>query len=237
MSTISCNEFSNQLESWMDGVRQPAAEAHVRSCASCQNVLSDLEAIHSSARSWEVDEVIEPPARIWASLRLQLEAEGLIRDPAGLSHPATAIPLAGNQSHGALEHQVGWLDRIFAGVARPALAGSYLVALVAVGVAMSGLGSQRGTDDRWTNFTQSTTVPLRSQLDNVEHAVFSFNAADPAVTASLHKNLAIVDNYIVLCEKSVNEEPGNEVARDYLYSAYQQKADLLAQMTENGDGR
>jgi len=150
MSTISCNEFSNQLESWMDGIRHPAAEAHVHSCVSCQSLVSDLEAIHSSARSWEVEDATEPPARIWSSLRLQLVAEGLIHDPASLNHPANTIPLAENQSHGVLEHPAGWLDRIFAGVARPALAGSYLVALVAVGVAMSGLGSQRGTDDRWT---------------------------------------------------------------------------------------
>ena len=54
------------------------------------------------------------------------------------------------------------------------------------------------------------------------------------MTASLHDNLAIVDNYIALCEKSVREEPENEVARDYLYDAYEQKADLLAQMTERG---
>jgi hypothetical protein len=33
----------------------------------------------------------------------------------------------------------------------------------------------------------------------------------------------------------VQEEPQNEVARDYLYEAYQQKADLLAQMTERGE--
>ena len=57
---------------------------------------------------------------------------------------------------------------------------------------------------------------------------------NPVVTASLHKNLAIVDNYIALCEKSVREDPQNEAARDYLYEAYQQKADLLAQMTERG---
>jgi hypothetical protein len=38
-----------------------------------------------------------------------------------------------------------------------------------------------------------------------------------------------------LCEKSVHEEPENEVARDYLYEAYQQKADLLAQLNERGD--
>ena len=58
------------------------------------------------------------------------------------------------------------------------------------------------------------------------------------MTASLQKNLAIVDNYIALCEKSVLDEPENEVARDYLYDAYQQKADLLAQISERGgDGR
>ena len=58
--------------------------------------------------------------------------------------------------------------------------------------------------------------------------------SNPVVTASLHDNLAIVDNYIALCEKSVREEPENEVARDFLYDAYEQKADLLAQMTERG---
>jgi hypothetical protein len=111
-----------------------------------------------------------------------------------------------------------------------------MAALIAIGFALSGPGSQRGSDDHWTELTQDTTTPLSSQLDTVERTVF-VRESDPVVTASLHKNLAIVDNYIVLCEKSVREEPGNEIARDYLYGAYQQKADLLAHMTEDGDGR
>jgi len=224
MSTISCNEFSHQLEAWMEGNHQAAAEAHLRTCTACQSLVSDMEAIQTVARSWETAELPAPPARVWASLRLQLEAEGLIHDPAGES-----------QARNNLEHRAGWFESIFSGMARPALAGAYMIALIAAGFALSGLGSQ-GAPDRWTNVTQNTTTPLRSELDDVEHAVSSIGA-DPAVTASLHKNLAIVDNYIVLCEKSVHEDPGNEVARDYLYGAYQQKADLLAQMTENGDGR
>jgi hypothetical protein len=32
----------------------------------------------------------------------------------------------------------------------------------------------------------------------------------------------------------VREDPESEIARDYLYDAYEQKADLLAQMTERG---
>jgi hypothetical protein len=37
-----------------------------------------------------------------------------------------------------------------------------------------------------------------------------------------------------MCEKSVREEPQNDVAREYLYGAYQQKAELLAMMVERG---
>ena len=54
------------------------------------------------------------------------------------------------------------------------------------------------------------------------------------VTASLNQNLAIVDNMIAMCEKSVREAPQDEMTRDFLYQAYQQKADLLATMTERG---
>jgi hypothetical protein len=51
---------------------------------------------------------------------------------------------------------------------------------------------------------------------------------DTAVTASIRRNLQVVDNLIAICEKSVREQPDNRMARDYLYGAYQQKAELLA---------
>ena len=54
---------------------------------------------------------------------------------------------------------------------------------------------------------------------------------DAAVTASIRRNLGIVDNFIAMCEKSVREQPDNEMAREYLYGAYQQKAELLATAT------
>jgi len=31
-----------------------------------------------------------------------------------------------------------------------------------------------------------------------------------------------------MCEKDVREQPENEMAREYLYGAYQQKAELLS---------
>lgn len=233
MSIMGCNEFSQQLESWLDGIHPPDAEAHLRGCRACQGLVSDMDTIQSLAHSWEIAEPAEPPARVWASLRLRLEAEGLIHGYA----PELAPAVAENQIGGNLEHRSTWFETIFAGMARPALAGAYLVALVAVGFAVSGSGIQRGPAQHWTEVTQNATTPLQSELDTVEHSVASLDAADPVVTASLDKNLAIVDKYIVLCEKSVREEPENEIARDYLFDAYQQKADLLAQLTEDGDGR
>lgn len=83
--------------------------------------------------------------------------------------------------------------------------------------------------------TQNSTRPLDAELATVEtHTIAAFTAQNPLVTASLHRDLAVVDNYIALCEKSVREEPENEMARDYLYGAYKQKAELLADMSEHG---
>ena len=55
-----------------------------------------------------------------------------------------------------------------------------------------------------------------------------FQVGDAAVTDSIRRNLNIVDNFIAMCEKNVREQPENEMAREYLYGAYEQKAELLA---------
>ncbi|HXQ26116.1 MAG TPA: hypothetical protein VN822_06900 [Candidatus Acidoferrales bacterium] len=219
MSTSSCNEFLNQLEAWMEGERPSGAQAHVRDCTSCRGLVGDLDAVRQTARV-SLGAEVEPPARLWISLRAQLEQEGLIR----------------HGQVGWTEKLRGWFGGVFDAVPRPALAGAYLVALVAVSFALTGPVKRHINDNRWISGTQDSTGPLSARLDTAMHdSITSYANSDPVVTASLHDNLAIVDNYIALCEKSVREEPENEIARDYLYDAYEQKADLLAQMTERGD--
>jgi len=209
----------------MEGVRTPDAQAHLRTCANCSGLLSDLEAIHAEARSWRASEQ-DAPERVWTSLRAQLEHEGLIREtiPARDNHAQAAAPRA------------GWFSSLFPRLPRPVLAGAYLAALVAVAFALSGPVNKRVNEARWLKGTQTSTSPLSAQLNFAEQNTNSYvTRSNPVVAASLHQNLAIVDNYIALCEKSVSEEPQNEVARDYLYEAYQQKADLLTQLTERGE--
>ncbi|MFZ0785727.1 MAG: hypothetical protein WAM67_08035 [Candidatus Acidiferrales bacterium] len=219
MNTIGCNEFLNQLGDWMESKRSADARAHLTICGDCRALVTDLAAIQETGPSLAFDDP-EPSPRVWLAVRAQLEREGVIR----------------TERHGAAAGLMRWLDDAFAAIPRPALAGAYLVALLALGLTATGPGARKSDDARWLSRMDNSTEPLSAQLDTAEQDTFSsLKNADPVVAASLQKNLAIVDNYIVLCEKSVREDPQDEDARDYLYGAYQQKADLLAQMSDRGD--
>jgi hypothetical protein len=219
MATLSCRDFQTQFEATSDSSRREAsrdvaAQVHIRDCPACQSFVEDLGAIRSVALQLAASDP-EPPVQIWISLRSQLLQEGIIRNPAPKP----------------------WFREFFSGhfhiLPRPALAGAYLAALLAVAFGLSGPINSRINRQRWLDGTQSSTTPLSAQLLSAEQASFSSKPeSDSPVTASLHENLEIVDNYISLCENSVREEPDNELARDYLFEAYQQKADLLAQINE-----
>jgi hypothetical protein len=218
MNVVNCSAFFEQLDQWMEGERSPAAEAHVRSCAECSNLIADLGSIRDTASSLAADDP-EPSARVWAALRAQLEDEGLI-------HAARARTVK------------RWLEGAVWVLPRPVLAGAYLVALIATGFALSGSSGRRNDSNLWMSRMQRTTLPLSASLNTAEmDAMSSMANANPVVTASLRKSLAVIDNNIALCEKSVREEPQDEFARDYLYEAYQQKADLIAQVTEGDEGQ
>jgi hypothetical protein len=216
---MDCSEFLNHIDEWIEGQEIPGARDHSRGCSNCRGLAEDLGTIRLAAVTLpEAD--AEPSPRIWFALRAQLEQEGLIRT-------------GGTRS---IQRPAGWFDSVFSFIPRPALATAYVGALVVAGFALSGPIHMRGTEDSWRESMQPSTTQLSAQLEVAEQsAVASFATFSPDVTNDLRQNLSIVDNDIALCEKSVQEEPESEIARDYLYSAYQQKADLLAQISEHGD--
>jgi len=222
MATVTCKDFQDRFESSDDSARIDSprdlnAKAHLRDCPACRSFVQDLGMIRAAAAELAASDP-EPPARVWSSLRAELEKEGIIRETPSKS----------------------WLREFFGGrfsaLPRPVLAGGYLAALLAIAFGLSGPINSRINRQRWLDGTQSSTMPLSAELTSAEKASFSSlpasESSESPVTASLHKNLEIVDNYISLCENSVREEPENELAREYLYEAYQQKADLLAQLNE-----
>ncbi|HEY6443204.1 MAG TPA: hypothetical protein VIY66_07690 [Candidatus Acidoferrales bacterium] len=220
MSVANCSAFLEQLDQWMEGERSPAAVAHLRSCKACGNLIADLDSIRDTAPSLAATDP-EPSERVWSALRAQLQDEGLIH----AAHPGVSDILK------------RWLRGTFLVLPRPVLAGAYLAALIAVGFVLSGSNGLRNDSNLWMSRMQRSTQPLSASLETEEGAISSMADTNPVVTASLRKSLAAIDNDIALCEKSVREEPQNEFVRDYLYEAYQQKADLIAQVTEGDEGQ
>jgi len=214
MATIGCKQFLDQLDSWMEGQRPPEFRAHVAGCPNCRAVTGDFEAIAAVAQSMAA-ETPEPPDYLWNSIRAQLVQEGVIRETPAVERVAPR------------SFWQGWFAW-----PTPALAGVSLIVLLAASFAVRGPLSRRVNDYRWIRGTQNSTDSLSAQLDSVEHTTMASIGSNPVLAAALHKNLAIVDNYISLCEKSVREDPQSEMARDFLYGAYQQKASLLAQINE-----
>ncbi len=198
----------------------PEASRHLAECPGCRALVKDLGAISAAAPSLAARDPA-PPERLWISLRSDLIKEGLILDV----QPAWPVRAA------------HWFDEIFSAVPRPALAGAYLAAILAVSLAVVGPLRQHFGENpsAGTDAALPAASPLNVQLASDEQdAIASLGDSSPAVTAPLQNSLVVVDNDIALCEKSLREDPTSEATRDYLYEAYQQKADLLAEISERG---
>jgi hypothetical protein len=204
-----CKTHLENLSGWFEGQRSPGLSGHLRDCSDCRTLIEDLEAIRSAAPALaEAD----PPERIWTSLRLKMEAEGLIRAP----------------------QRSSWLDGFFFPSPRPALAGAYAGVLLIAALLVGSQASQL-QHTVWEESSLMADSGVDGQLDSVEKATLAtYREPNPEVSDSLQGNLRMIDNYIVLCQKSVQAMPQSEMARDYLNKAYQQKADLLAVMAARG---
>ena len=218
MSTMNCSDFQQHIDEWIEGMEVPGARDHSRECADCRGLAEALGSIRLTASTmFESDPEISP--RVWNAIRTQLVEEGIIKTHGRQNQPRKQT----------------WLSLIFDFVPRPALAAAWVGAVAVAGLMLTGPVHIGGTADSWHVSTHDTEQ-LNAQLDDAEKsAVASLTGFSPDVTNDLRRNLSIVDNDIALCEKSVQEAPDSEIARDYLYGAYQQKADLLAQISERGE--
>ncbi len=77
---MQCKQFASLLEQQGLSPLPAAAQDHLAACATCQDFLADLSSIVAAAK--ELPAELDPPQRIWISLRSQLEIEGLIKEPA-----------------------------------------------------------------------------------------------------------------------------------------------------------
>jgi hypothetical protein len=198
-----------------------AARAHVATCNHCQEYVADLATIVAVAN--ELPAEVEPPARVWVSLQAQLELEGIIKTPAVRGHVE-----ASSWWH-------GFSDLFRSRVLATATVGLLIIVAGVVQwqkppdeVAQRPAGTSK--PDWQIPFAQTAKVLNEQEVDlrNMRLAGTSPSAVD----TSFQQNLQQVDDFIADCEHRVSVAPQDELAREYLSDAYQQKAELLSAMMD-----
>ncbi|MBZ5661750.1 MAG: hypothetical protein LAO08_15210 [Acidobacteriia bacterium] len=212
---IKCDEFERILEQQDEAALPQPALAHMEDCESCRFLAADLSAIRDAALELGAEE-LPVPERVWISLRNQIDAE----------------EIQNAQRPVAASLKPGW----WAAFQRPALAGAFLSLILA---AAALVGYQSGSAPMAVHSPLaplSDSAPILSAEKEFKEESQAFGNAllpelrqqNAAVTDSFRRNLSVVDHFIAMCENSVREQPDNEMAREYLYGAYEQKAELLA---------
>jgi len=208
---MQCKEVELVLEQEGIAPLPVVARSHLASCNACQSLVADLRDIVAAAH--ELPAELEPPALVWVSLRAQLENEGIIRTPAA-----------------AGAERVSWwhgFSELFRG--RALATASVGLLIVAAAVLQIQRPAVQLTDT--PNPFEETARALAEQ----EHGLTNMQlAGNSIVDASLRQNLTAVDDFIADCERRLQAEPQDELAREYLSGAYQQKAQLLSAMMERG---
>ena len=220
---LNCGEFLENLDAYFSGEGEPGFRAHAEKCSSCCALLADFQSIRSAATSLPLE---SPAPRVWSNVRATLAAEGFFREKesfwekwiAQLRLSSRTVPLGAAVLVIALTIFMvlpGSLHK------KAAPAGSHLV--VATVAAPSGL-----------------TAVEANLVQTVQQMETSYKAReadlDPVAKQSYERGLTSLDGSIHECLVSLQAQPQNTLARQYLMQAYTEKADILTSALEY-DGR
>ncbi len=211
-----CRQLELELAAYLEGEDRPAVSAHARECPRCHAILADLEMIHNACRKLPLE---EPPANLWAKVRSALAQERIFYERAG-----------------------AWQRRfrLFDFLPKPAPVAALAVLTILAAIllvsprAFNRTVSSRGPAARVAAVEEMP--PYLNEENNLARAVKemekSYQAGqtslDPAVKAVYEKGLESLDTSIDECRASVRQEPANNLAHEYLLTAYAQKAEVLA---------
>src|SRR5271165_114068 len=82
---LHCQDVAELIEHEGLSPLPEAAGKHLATCADCHSFVADFRSIVTAAQQLPAE--VEPPARVWVSLRAQLAAEGLIREEVAVIQP------------------------------------------------------------------------------------------------------------------------------------------------------
>jgi len=205
----ACRRFDAELQSYLEGEDRPEVRPHASQCEYCGALLADLLLLRTAAGELEPE---DPPARMWVSVRAGLTQEGLIRP--------------GRNSSSS------WLRWLWRPIPSAALATLLVLAFVSV---RSHLKTP--TNPPSGEAASSPIDPsVETTVTNMEHTFRAQSATlDPRIKLAYDKSLAALDGEIRECRASLASQPDDSLTREYLTSAYNEKAEVLASALELGE--
>lgn len=218
---MQCKDVARAIE--QDGIAPLPRRVlhHASGCAACSSLIADMQLIVDLAS--ELPAEVEPPARVWTALRAQLRSEDIIQEPGN----------AGVSSRAPWWESLAYLlrGRVLATVALALL-------VVTVGIYFEARRTTAVDHLPGTPVIVEPFAAAASSLDQEEQSLGAMQTASATdsspVDASLRENLATLNAFIKECRKRLQEDPNDQVARDYLAAAYQQKSEILAALMERG---
>jgi len=200
---MTCEEFERALPQ-LEGMHSLEQDAHLRSCGACSGLASDLNAISEQARLLEPS--AEPRPSVWNSIEITLRHEGLI----GQSPRQQVLRPA------VLSGRLRWLVPVAA------------MLLLAVGVVVHNQGTGKSIATRQPAVVESPASFAGSEATLMarddQQLLNTVAARTPSMRDSYEANLRTVNAYVRDAEQSAHGNPNDEVAQQYLMSAYEQRA-------------
>jgi hypothetical protein len=226
---MQCRDVAQAIEQDGFSPLPEAARGHVAGCAACSSLVADFESIVASAS--QLPSEVEPHPRVWVALRAQLVAEKIIKEPV-ITVPAEKSPWW--QGFGQLVR--GRVLAVSAIAVVIFAAGYFQITHRQISAPLADVTPLAKSEPVLAEPFAAAATSLDQEeqslgpMQNVSTGVSSTSPVDN----SLRENLATLNTFIKECRKRLQEDPNDQVARDYLAAAYQQKAEILAAMMERG---
>lgn len=215
----ACGRFEALIHARVDGAleagAQPELDAHLASCTACRGLLSDLDAIRRTAAGLPD---ITPRPEVWTGLSARLAAEAAARPRPFWTGARVALAMAATLVV-AVTSSV-WLLHVPAPADLPAGAS----AGAATGVIQSGADLVQDVDEH-LRIADEHYVQAIAGLEQVIKS--GEGALDPALAATLQKNLGVIDQAITESREAIKTQPNSQLAQTSLFEALRQKVSLL----------
>lgn len=215
---MACQQYLNSIHEAVDGtigsIRRAELELHVDTCAECRALLEDLQRVRDAAAALPA---LDAPDRAWLQIAGRLRQEGRITDAAGpASRRAYAV----------------WLGAAAAVILAVASALLLLMPRSTPSPAPVPAAGGSTADAKSVETVQNEVDAAQQQFEKAiadleKVAKANQEALDPETSATIDKNLGILDQAIAENRAVVKSEPASVAARETLFQTLRSKVSLL----------